>query len=461
MAGKTFTGIGLDDLLKENPPLPPETTADAVPVNPGEGEDAHSVNSEPTIVDAGKVAEGLQRLRSLQTIQGMPAAPPQGVSTPPPHGMPVPPPALADAQPELVADMGSSEPTKIGMPAARPTAVGRTSDLEPPGKQMVVQPDLRGTMFGHSVHLPEMNERRGAEDRKTPSGPVYTPPPQPGSPTTQLVPYQPPPPRMPSFHGVEPYPRQVKPFHRAGYSSGAYPSDDLEPQTQTIPPLGRRGYARAILVMFALALAALGTLAWMRYRAAEADDVRPAAPTAPATGEPQANAPTGAIPAASSAAAGTTPGAAEPAGPAAGAPGTSGGPGTPPGASAAAPAGVADRAGATGPSGSSAGSGTTPAPGARPSAAASSGARPASTTGPGTSPGPGARRSGEAGREPAAAPTEAAGSDTRRRPGRSDRRRAPAAEAPADDTAVKTKAPRKGGSSEEDPDATLPLNIPE
>src|SRR5947209_2670653 len=110
MAGKTFTGIGVDDLLRQKPPLPRNAAADAAPADEGGVEDdVHTVNSEPTIVDEDKVAEGLQRLRSLQTMHGIPSV------------------RADEARPRLVVDASSSEPTRIGLPAARPTAVGRSS----------------------------------------------------------------------------------------------------------------------------------------------------------------------------------------------------------------------------------------------------------------------------------------------------------------------------------------------
>ena len=69
MAGKTFTGIGVDDLLRQKPPLPRNVPPmPCPPIALGAEDDVHSVNSEPTIVDEDKVAEGLKRLRSLQTI---------------------------------------------------------------------------------------------------------------------------------------------------------------------------------------------------------------------------------------------------------------------------------------------------------------------------------------------------------------------------------------------------------
>jgi hypothetical protein len=385
MAGKTFTGIGVDDLLRQKPPLPSNAAADAVPADAGGAEeDVHTVNSEPTVVDEDKVAEGLQRLRSLQTIHGMPSARPNVNAD--------------EGRPRLVIDASSSEPTRIGLPAARPTAVGRSSALEPPGKQKNVEADLRGTMYGHSVHLPDIHRRIEADD--TPSAPVYMPPPQPGAPTTQLVPYVEP--RMPSFHGVEAYPRYAQPFRRPA-------ADDVEPtRTETIPPLGRRGYLGAILVLFGLAAAGLATLAWMHFRG-EGDDGHPFAPAAASSESP--------APAAEPSAPPAVPGSAAPS---AGVPVPA--PSVPSGRGSAPPS--VD---------------PTPAPGASGSAAAEGGG-PLPTGTP----------------ERAHAP----GADKGHHSARPDRKRTPSVGAPASDdgvgAAAKPKPARKGPGGEDDPDATLP-----
>jgi hypothetical protein len=385
MAGKTFTGIGVDDLLRQKPPLPRNAAADAVPADPlGPEDDVHSVNSEPTIVDEDKVAEGLQRLRSLQTIHGMPSARPNA--------------NVDEGRPRLVIDASSSEPTRIGLPAARPTAVGRSSALEPPGKQKNIQPDLRGTMYGHSVHLPDIHRRIEADD--APSAPVYMPPPQPAAPTTQLVPYVEP--RMPSFHGVEAYPRHAQPFRRPA-------ADDFDPGTQTIPPLGRRGYLGAILVLFGLAAAGLATLAWMHFRG----DGEDGHVSGPATALPESPAPEAEPSAAARAAGSAAPSAGLPA-PVPSAPSVGGGGSPPPSVE------------------------PTTAPEAAGSAAVAGGSSVAGT--------------------PERA--HASSSDKGHHLARPDRKRTPALAVPAFDdgmgAAAKPKPARKGPGGEDDPDATLP-----
>ena len=120
MAGKTFSGVGEGN-----------STPDAYE------DDARGVYSGPTVVDDGKVEAGLKQLRSLDR----PPGPLTGIT-------------------EAVVDADSGEPTRVSeLPQynARPTAVGRS--LSTPAAQPVTIPldAARGTMFGHSIHLPDIN----------------------------------------------------------------------------------------------------------------------------------------------------------------------------------------------------------------------------------------------------------------------------------------------------------------
>ena len=120
MAGKTFSGVGGEN-----------STPDAYE------DDARGVYSGPTVVDDSKVEAGLKQLRSLDR----PPGPLTGVT-------------------EAVVDADSGEPTQVAdLPKynARPTAVGRS--LSTPTEQPVTVPvdAVRGTMFGHSIHLPDVN----------------------------------------------------------------------------------------------------------------------------------------------------------------------------------------------------------------------------------------------------------------------------------------------------------------
>src|SRR6187551_2761068 len=100
--------------------------------------DDRSDYSAPTVVDDAKVAEGLKQLRAW--YQPDPDAP-----------------AVPDDR-ESVVD-SPAEPTKLGMPYPRPTAVGHATATGPQqAEQRPALPDpMRGTMFGHDVHRPEFD----------------------------------------------------------------------------------------------------------------------------------------------------------------------------------------------------------------------------------------------------------------------------------------------------------------
>jgi hypothetical protein len=122
VAGKTFSGVGGEDDV-------PDAYDD----------DARGVYSGPTVVDDGKVAAGLRQLRSLDR----PPGPLTGIT-------------------ETVDDIGSGEPTRIsalpGSFGARPTAVGRSASTPADAQPVTIAADAaRGTMFGRSIHLPDIN----------------------------------------------------------------------------------------------------------------------------------------------------------------------------------------------------------------------------------------------------------------------------------------------------------------
>jgi hypothetical protein len=421
MAGKTFTGIGIEDLLKEVPPVGPDGAApepvpNAVEGGRGgseEGDDIRGVYSGPTVVDDDKVAEGLKRLRSLERTTA--------VGTGPPALNPLPEGEVS----ELVADMDSSEPTKIGMPHQRPTAVGRSQGDDVPGQQMIVQPDnLRGTMFGHSVHLPDLQIPIDTDEG--PSGPLYVPPKP--APATQLVPYRQPAHTMPN---VDASPKPGPTLRRGA----AFPPNEPDLRTETIPPLGKRTVARTAAAIVGLALLGGGGLAFRYYRA---NDV---AGSAPPTELPVSSAAAPGQPRPSSAAAAPSEPAAGIGGPAAGTAGPAAGVAGPP-------------PGAAGPPGTAAAAEPPPAPAAK---ASPSGDPP---LGDSTLPKhERAAATGEARPASAPPPLDDDAVRARRRPARPERRRAaaatPATVSPAPEVAPKA-APHRKSAVDEDPDATLP-----
>jgi hypothetical protein len=148
MAGKTFPGIG--DLEDESPPLDPADAADSSSSN------SQSHYSGPTVVDEAKVEQGLKKLRSLDA----PPGPLTGIHQ-----------AIADVldDPARTAPQNPIPPAllmpEITIDPARGTAVGRSVSGPVVGQQTTQPFDdraLRGTMFGHGVHLPDLEEARRA-----------------------------------------------------------------------------------------------------------------------------------------------------------------------------------------------------------------------------------------------------------------------------------------------------------
>jgi hypothetical protein len=151
MAGKTFPGIG--ELEDEEPPLDAADAADSA--------GSASFYSGPTVVDEAKVEQGLKKLRSLDA----PPGPQTGIHR-----------AVADAiadparvTPKVPADAAPLIP-EITVDPSRGTAVGRSVSGPLPGQQTTQPFDdkhLRGTMFGHGVHLPDLEPARRAEEVDT------------------------------------------------------------------------------------------------------------------------------------------------------------------------------------------------------------------------------------------------------------------------------------------------------
>jgi hypothetical protein len=148
MAGKTFPGIG--DLEDEVPPLDPADAADS-------SSNSQSHYSGPTVVDDAKVEQGLRKLRSLD----LPLVPPLT--------------GIDQAIVEVLADPARATPAvpvpadflmpEITIDPSRGTAVGRSVSGPVVGQQTTQPFDdraLRGTMFGHGVHLPDLEEARRA-----------------------------------------------------------------------------------------------------------------------------------------------------------------------------------------------------------------------------------------------------------------------------------------------------------
>jgi hypothetical protein len=239
MAGKTFPGIG--DLKDESPPLDPADAADSA------GSQAYS---GPTVVDDAKVEQGLQKLRSLDAPPGPLTGIHQAVTD-----------ALEDpgrAAPRIPIDLQPTGP--ISVAPNRGTAVGRSVSEPVSSQQSTPAFDdrhLRGTMFGHSVHLPELElaiEAKRQEETSKALAVVSR-----GQPTSHEVAiFEPAPyPRHATPHGKTPYP-QAKRFRSTPY--------DLR------TPKGRKKVlVRIGLAAVALALVAGAALLWLHANADEGD----------------------------------------------------------------------------------------------------------------------------------------------------------------------------------------------
>ena len=125
-------------------------------------EDRSDSYSGPTVVDDAKIAESLKRLRSLDLpLNALPGTL-IGISVP-----------ALDAVTTPVLDPPSSETTRIDdrpasalvSPLGRPTAVGHNVGPQVITHQAPPQLDpMRGTMFGHSVHLPDVDAPEPSAD---------------------------------------------------------------------------------------------------------------------------------------------------------------------------------------------------------------------------------------------------------------------------------------------------------
>jgi hypothetical protein len=184
MAGKTFHGVG-GDLDGESPTLGPEGTAS--PAEDG-GDGYSEAYSGPTIVDDAKIAESLKRLRSLdQPLNSSPGTL-IGISAPVIEGV-TPPVLTTPVVTTPVVDPPSSEPTRLDdrpasalvvPPLGRPTAVGHSIGPNVITHQPPPQIDpMRGTMFGHSIHLPDVGAPEVNLDDISSSGQVVVPRPSP------------------------------------------------------------------------------------------------------------------------------------------------------------------------------------------------------------------------------------------------------------------------------------------
>lgn len=291
MAGKTFRGVGDDEDAS--------LSRDAAPLIADEDE-AQGLHSGPTVVDDKKVEEVLRKLRSLDK----PPGPLTGVTQAVPDTSSEPTRLDSgqieiDTAPHVMGGPGSSRIDELMAPLRqRPTAIGRSLSTPVAGQPVTVPSDVvRGTVFGHSIHLPDVN----APDELRPeasSGALLdgTPPPLQPFPLAERPPL---PPLAPPVDRLPPVQRFHLPF-------------DPDTQTQLVDHLPRSKTLRnAVAFLGGLAIVGGGLLAWSHWGGRHEDASAPAAtttaptPTAPtaeiAPIEPSPQPAAGAAPAAGSA----------------------------------------------------------------------------------------------------------------------------------------------------------------
>jgi hypothetical protein len=270
MAGKTFPGIG--DLEDEVPPLDPADAADSA----GSG----SYYSGPTVVDDAKVEQGLKKLRSLDA----PPGPETGIRATVTDALSdagrVTPPVPAEAAPLI---------PEITVDPSRGTAVGRSVSGPLPGQQSTQPFDdkhLRGTMFGHGVHLPDIEPARRSEEVETSKALAVV---ERGKPTNQQIAvFQPGPyARYRATPAESPYPPRTNRLNRTPI------------EVQPLPPRGKI-VARILAAAACIGLIVVAALVWVRANtedpgaypkstagvpAARPIDLHPLAPPPPAAPE--------------------------------------------------------------------------------------------------------------------------------------------------------------------------------
>ncbi|HMF42513.1 MAG TPA: hypothetical protein VKQ32_17700 [Polyangia bacterium] len=268
MAGKTFRGVGDDE--------DPSLSRDAAPLIADE-DDAQGLHSGPTVVDDKKVEEVLRKLRSLDKppgpLTGVTQAVTDGAST---ERVPIHPGGVPlDSGPEI--DLGSG-PTAIATaaddllyaPQNRATAIGRSPATPNEAAPVTVPADLaRGTLFGRSIHLPDVNSPDDDVDVEVASAPHFldgTPPPLAPFPLAE-------PPVIPPL--APPVAKPIERFHLPF---------DVDSQTQLVDPPPSRKLKNTIAFLAGIAIVGGGLWAWSRYGGHREDPSPPtaAAPAAPA-----------------------------------------------------------------------------------------------------------------------------------------------------------------------------------
>jgi hypothetical protein len=302
VAGNTFRGVGadkaapIDPLNDDRPRLIDE-------------DDARGLHSGPTVVDDQKVAEVLKKLRSLD----VPPGPLTGITNVVVDGSSSEPTRLDSGEvvldsgpsPQLDSDQIETGPARIDaltQSLMRPTSIGRSASTSVAEQPVTVPPDLaRGTLFGRSIHLPDVNAPDEAEIELS-SGPIdfldgAPPQSQPFPLADRPAVVVPPPTSAPARRFHTPY--------------------DADPRTQLVDKPRSKALKRVVAFIGGIGLAGAGLFAWWQYGGGgDATSPPPVAAPAPTPPAPTVSPiPPSEAPKAPAAAAGTT-AAAAPAAPA-------------------------------------------------------------------------------------------------------------------------------------------------
>ncbi len=272
MAGKTFRGVGDDEESSRR------TDQDGTPEYDDE-DDSRGVNSGPTVVDDKKVAEVLKKLRSLDR----PPGPLTGVTDvvvddnssgqtrvdSGPIQLDSGAVRPAESGPTMKVDAGPASLQDIMYPL-RATALGRSPSTPTDAQAVTVPADLaRGTLFGHSIHLPDVNAPDEASIELS-SGSIQfqdrTPPPAQPFPLAERPAVALPPPTAPAQRFHTPY--------------------ETDPGTDRVNP--RRGKLKGMLALLgSFAVVAGGFVAWKQWNVQQADaNASPQVPAAAAKPSP-------------------------------------------------------------------------------------------------------------------------------------------------------------------------------
>jgi hypothetical protein len=258
VAGKTFRGVGEDGAPSSHIGQDDDSRPRLI-----DEDDSRGLHSGPTVVDDQKVAEVLKKLRSLDRAPG----PLTGVT-------------------EIVVDGSSSEKTRLDdreipldsgpvgaakqpesgpasledvmYPLKRLTSVGRPS-TPTDGQPVNVAAGLaRGTLFGHSIHVPDVNAPDAAEVELSSGGIQFLE----GAPAA-LQPF----PLADRPAVVVPPPTSQARLH----AHTPYPPDQ---HTQLVGPPSR-AFKRFIAFVGGLSLAGAGIWAWWQYGGGKGHNTTP------------------------------------------------------------------------------------------------------------------------------------------------------------------------------------------